>query len=1189
MVDVDDGKIIDAGVRVFPEGVDNFDTNKEESKNEARRIARGMRRQIARRSRRKRHLRNALIAVGLFPSTAEEAERFLRSDPRYKSQLPNSVRDCWSLFFSLLNPYELRTRGLEEKLAPYEIGRVLIHLCQRRGFKSNKKEEAKAEAKAKRAKAREATNKKSGSDGEKKTEDILIEMKELDEAIEQSGARTLGEYLYRKSEMFDHDARQKDDYIRGRHPTRKRLVDEFDAIWTRQSKHHPGLLTKDLAFGRLGKKKEISRPVPKWSERRRGLEDVASFDLNELPDRDDFETKVRPDLNAFGLFGLIFFHRTLKPVPKEVVGLCELEPKEKRCPRAERHAQRFRMLQEVNNIRLIDGQSERPLNPQERALVLEKLSRVNEWTFESMKKELGRLPNSPPAEAIEINLEKGKRTKLYGMQTDYELSKALGKHWYQRPESEKNGIVRTLIHSVDDDETHDKLTGAFGLSDDEADKALAIDLTGKGYVNFSLRAIDRLMPFLERGMRLMANDETDSAIHAAGYARRDQLQRRLFDKLPDPARMNPADCPIGDIPNPVVKRALVEMRKVVNAIIREYGKPDEVHVEMGRDVKTRPKDPRSLAFRKYKEEEAARAKRTKLRDDAKAKLRENGFGYGAGGRNILKYLLWQEQGGDCIYSGNPISFTKLMSEEVQIDHILPYSQSLDDSPMNKVVCYGFENHPKTGKGQQTPRKWLEETDKEKYEKVLQRAKKLPYAKHRRFLQKEVDTDGCIARQLNDTRYIAKATTEFLRLLVEQPHDVVGLKGQLTSTLRRLWGLETVLSELPDSPAWAEQAQLRPGEKNRADHRHHAIDAVVVALTDRSRLQKLSRGFDVEEFEDKETGERELKNVYRGDHISIPWKGFRRDVIEQMRLIGGCDCGEVYRRGVSLRTQRKVSGALHLDSFYGLTNTPNVFVKRKPLAELSASEIEKIRDEGIKRIVVAQLREAGLEFGRGKNPDQGKMKGILSEITMDSGRPIKKVRLLVPEKTIEPVRKNQCDEAYVRPGSTHHLAIFEWLESGKSKCDAVFVTQLEAINRIKRQQDALSELIQQWRRDALSPQEIERCKRKAMSEIARRHPIIQRDPSQLDRDDRDRIPAHAQFKMSLSKDELVLIQIDNQDKLYVYDTAASTTRQMTFYPHTAAKHEGKQYGKLLKYPRSLLALNPRKVTVDPLGRIRWAND
>ncbi|MCH7687879.1 MAG: type II CRISPR RNA-guided endonuclease Cas9, partial [Planctomycetes bacterium] len=104
----DEGRIVDIGARIFPEGIGNFDTGKEHSRNEDRRIARGMRRQIARRSRRKWALREALIAVGLFPTNAAAQETLLQQ-----------------------NPYELRARSLDEKLSPHQIGRVLLHLNQR--------------------------------------------------------------------------------------------------------------------------------------------------------------------------------------------------------------------------------------------------------------------------------------------------------------------------------------------------------------------------------------------------------------------------------------------------------------------------------------------------------------------------------------------------------------------------------------------------------------------------------------------------------------------------------------------------------------------------------------------------------------------------------------------------------------------------------------------------------------------------------------------------------------------------------------------------------------------------------------------------------------------------------------------------------------------------------------------------
>jgi hypothetical protein len=218
-----------------------------------------------------------------------------------------------------------------------------------------------------------------------------------------------------------------------------------------------------------------------------------------------------------------------------------------------------------------------------------------------------------------------------------------------------------------------------------------------------------------------------------------------------------------------------------------------------------------------------------------------------------------------------------------------------------------------------------------------------------------------------------------------------------------------------------------------------------------------------------------------------------------------------------------------------------------------------------------------------------MKTALANVAMKSGVPVRKIRLLVREKTIRPIRTDPGNLAYVKPDSTHHLCIFRWQENGATKCDAVFITMLDAADRINQQKNALARLLKEWNEAGIGATEIRDRKRSAMREIAERYPLIQRDASKLEGDDRNRIPPEAKFVMSLSGRELILLEIDGQDRLYSYNTSASTTRQMTFYPHTAAKHEGKLYGKLTKYPNTLLELNPRKVTVDPIGRVRWAHD
>jgi CRISPR-associated endonuclease Csn1 len=1025
------------GVRVFPEGVDNFDTSKEVSRNEARRTARGMRRQVARRRKRLASLKGALIAVGLFPADLQEQKRLLG-----------------------LDPYELRTRALSERISPFEIGRIFLHLAKRRGFLSNAKQDRDSEV-----------------------EGMLAEINALEAERIAEGAPTLGALLYQKKQALAHCRRADNDHVRNRHTARAHLEAEFAAIWEAQAELGQELLTEQLRYGDEGRQKYPRKPMPR--------------------------KPARSPLQAFGIHGLMFFQRRTF-WPKSMVGLCKLEPRQLRCATSDRHAQSFRMLQEVNNLRYIDpdAQAETALSAEQRKKLLDELSTREAYTFDQIRK-LFRFPDT-----VRFNLERGKRPRIQGHETDARMAKALGKQWHLRPEDEKDRIVRAILASDGDLEDFACLADSLNLSSDEAAAAYRVDLR-KGYVHLSLKAIDKLLPHLEQGLIYQADsDPAKSALHAAGYLRRDELQRRIFDALPNPDRM--ANSPLQDLPNPVVRRTFTELCKVVNAIRREFGRPDGIHIEMGRDVKTRPK-PGTRSYLKYMDQLDEMRAREARRDDAMKKLRENNVR--TSHDNILKYLLWQEQGTDCVYSGLPIGFAQLFGHDVEIDHILPRSKSLDDSQMNKVVCFRHTlnklgNHDK---GDRTPYEWLAAGRPEEYEQLCLRAKKLPYPKYRRFLVKEIKNDDFIERQLNDTRYISRLAVEYLKCLVQNDHDVLGLRGQLTAELRHEWGLDKLLAEIPDSPAWHAEASLSVGEKNRADHRHHAIDAVVIALTDRSRLQKLSVS-------------RRDEATQGSQPVPPPWDGFREELKKSV--------GNVK---ISRRYERKVSGGLHEDTLYGKTQSAGEWVARKPVESLSANEIERIRDLAVRNIIIERLRQHGIEFGRGKKPDAKKWKESLSNVFMPSGVPIYKVRVVKPELTIQPVRAGRPDEAFVKPGSLHHICLFEWSDGKKQKRDAVFVSMLEAANRIKARQ----------------------------SVVSRSHPT----------------QPQARFVMSLSRGEYVLADCDGTERLLAFRTAASTQGQLYFVEHIDARKSD----EARKFVFKASTLKARKVTVDPLGRIRWAND
>jgi CRISPR-associated endonuclease Csn1 len=1030
-------RIVDLGVRVFPEGVDKFDSSKEVSRNESRRVARGMRRQTARRVRRRKYLRNGLVEAGLLPA-----------DLKLMTEI------------YALDPYSLRAKAVQEKLEPYELGRVFLHMGQRRGFLSNRK--------------------KDRNDSDLKG--LLAEIQENEAERIKGDYLSLGHWLNSKNQNRDHRSPTGNDHVRRRHLSRKEYLEEFELIWAHQASYDNSLLTQRLKTGR--------NPAQSYPA---------------LPAQKNHKHSM---LEEFGIQGLLYFQRPMY-WPRSVVGLCELEPKKKRCPHSDRRYQKFRILQEVNNLRYIspDTGEEQPLEAWQRESLVSKLGQTKEMTFDQIRKHLSFL------NSVQFNLQRGSRSKLKGATIDalFANKNVLGKSWYERGDDERTAIVEMLLEVDDDEAFIRKATADWGMTLHEADAAVCVDLP-PGYGSLSRTALDKLIPFLEKGMKYMGDNEGDSAMHAAGYFRRDQLRRRIFDRLPDPQRES--DSPIGDIPNPVVKRALTEVRRVVNAIIREYGKPDAVHVEMAREV-TQGKERRNEYSKRIRERE-------KVRSDVADILKKEGIRPTRD--SILKYRLWQEQELVCIYSGRPISFRQLFDETggVDVDHVLPRSRTLDDSQMNKVVCIRKEN---ADKGDLTPYEWLGNSNAEKFDSVCQRAGalmragKMPYNKYRRFVQKELNLDQFISRQLNDTGYITKATAEYLRCLFDQPHDVVGLKGQLTAELRWHWGLETILSELPDSPAWHEASKLRDGQKNRADHRHHAIDAVVIALTNRSRLQKLSKIV-------KKGGAKK-----HGEILFDPWSKFRDEVKEKIAAVN-----------VSHRVERKVRGALHEETLYGPTKKDGEWVVRKKLVDLSASEVEMIRDDTIRDIVLNRLKNAGIKVGRGKKPNKKKMQEALIGVNMPSGVPVKKVRILKNEKTVRKLRPDNLeDQTFVKPGSTHHFCLFEWEEKGKIKRDAVFVTMLEAAQRLKDRETV----------------------------IRRHHPD---NPN-------------ARFVMSLASRELVLATIKGKERLLTLKTSSSTSGLMRFAEHT----DSRKTNDFRKYHFSPSTFSGRKVTVDPLGRIRWAND
>ncbi len=895
--------ILASGVRVFEAGVKgSMDRGREESNAAERRTARLQRRQTDRRRRRIGKVFNFLASHGLLPAARSLSER-IAVIQALDRQLSSKHDDHVKL------PYTLRRKALDESLEPHEVGRALLHLAQRRGFLSNRKDR-RAKKDDQRGIVKEATDK-------------------LDADIKAADVRTLGEYL---SQLDPAQTR-----IRSRYTHRRMYTEEFEKIWAVQSQAHPDLLTESVRAG---------------------------------------------------LWQAIFSQRPLRD-QTERIGDCELVPSEKRAPVWHPLAQRFRLLQEVNNLRLEEPSGmARPLDEEERSIAIERLE-AGDLTLPEFRKLLGL------GRSTSVNLDRGGKKALIGDRTSGKLRKIFLHRWDSMNPAEKLEAITDLQGPMSDDELREKAEQHWGLNGLQADEyaAAAGELEIGKYLSFSLKALEAMLPFMERG---------DSTTEAKAQAFPESTYRtELKPNLP------PVCTQLKEIRNPAVTRTLTEMRRVVNELIRRFGKPREAHVELARDLK---------ASRDEREERWKRMDQRGKQRTAAAEMIQRECGNARPSRNdVEKWLLAEECGWICPYSGRPISKTRLYdSGEVQVEHIIPYSRSLDDSFANLTLCYVSEN---ARKGNRTPLEAYAEPSER--EDILNRVRAFQgdfkRSKLRRFQMTAAEVSESLSnfssRQLNDTRYASKLAARYVSCLYggltgeDREKRVFVSAGQVTSKLRRLWKIEGLLG---DSPI-----------KNRDDHRHHAIDAIVVALTSDAIIQRMAS----ESARVWESGQRRLRD------LPAPWAGFTADV-----------CRAVVDIVVSWRCARKVAGEMHDATLLGEimhpTEARKVGVKRKPVHLLSPTEVDAIIDPIVRdrvRLQIAALR--------------GNIKHLEKEPpTMVSGVRIYKVRIAVDDRS-RPLADGLRARRVIG-GDYHHFEIVRRSLPHGAKIECVPISIQEAMARVK---------------------------------------------------------------------------------------------------------------------------------------------
>ena len=897
--------VLDMGVRIFPDG---RNPQNQASNAVDRRVARGQRRRRDRYLERRSNLMECLVEFGLMPSS-KSARKALED----------------------LDPYQLRARALDEVLQPYELGRAIFHLGQRRGFKSNRKTPGNDESEA--SKAREAIG-------------------ELRQRIKASGARTLGEFLALRHERGEATRSRQGLSL---YPERVMYEAEFDQIHKAQQPHH--ILNDE-----------------QW--------DV--------------------------LRGTIFYQRPLKPVDP---GWCLLEEGEKRAARALPLFQEFRMLQEVNNLRVRVGtEPERPLDEGERERAMDRLRSGKDIGLSGGKSNAPVTPTRDlklPSGTV-FNLAAGGRKSIKGDETAVRLIKCktsktepaqdlFGNRWLEMPLEVRNSIVSFLLETEDPEDVRRKATEDWGLGVGQAETLANVPLTS-GYGNLSEKAILKLLPHLQEG-RVYSG-----AVAAAGYASHSDFRNEeAHDKLPyyglvlqrDAVGPNPEKDPrvygeparYGRLANPTVHIGLGQLRLVVNGLIDAYGKPDEVIVELARDLKMSRDAKRDLS----QQQREGRDRNEYFRNMLES-MKE-----GVTADLLRKLRLWEQQGPPqariCPYTGKQLSLAMVVSSQTEVDHILPFSRTLDNSMSNMVVCIAEANRDKADRSPyeafgHSPAGY-------DYEAILSHAAKLPRNKRWRFdkdaMEQYEGERDFLDRQLNEASYLSRIARAYLAHLYDERSEgrvrVRVVPGRMTALLRRGWGLEGMLRVTDEGEVT---------RKQRDDHRHHAVDAFVVGNTTQRLLQRFA-------------GASASSDGAVEDRLSAvagevkPWEGFRSDLAPFLAKLVVSYKPDHGRPGAGTST----TGQLHNETAYGLVELKedgaSIVVTRKMLTDFKRrSDLDSVRDTSLRSALLKEWDDVGAENDKSRVPifaDRAATNGVFVGSKRQRVRHIR----VIDEQRVIPVR------------------------------------------------------------------------------------------------------------------------------------------------------------------------------------------
>lgn len=663
-----------------------------------------------------------------------------------------------------------------------------------------------------------------------------------------------------------------------------------------------------------------------------------------------------------------------------------------------------------------------------------------------------------------FNLESERRKGLDGNVTAFDmraLFEANGSDWDAQPAAVQNDIVQAVLDTADEKAlTAQSLESGWNLPN-----GLLLALSKKHYPSahghLSRQCMQRLLPLMIEGQQYwqaaceVYGDHTDYSQFATG---------EVLDQLPyygevlqgaiAPVAITPntpeEERTYGRIANPTVHVALNQLRKLVNALVARYGHPQSIHLELARELKTAGKRYQEL-LKTLAENTAKNTKRINLFQEA--------FPGAIPSRlDLLKMRLWEELAASDseaspeqmvrmdVYTGRTISLRQLFSPEIEVEHILPFGRTYDNSTANCTVTFREVNRRKGGdklpydfalgdsqvdpramlaRAQNLPanKRWRFQPDAASiYERLI--TKNMTTAERQRY---NADKNGAfIDRQLVDTQYIARMAARYLVPLVGEPARVVPVNGHVTGMIRTRWKINALKD--------------KGGPAERSDHRHHAEDALIVALADRALIKRVA---------DATRTQQEANADYQA-RLKFPERPAWATDAEIFRVASCIN--------VSFRQNHQRQGKFYQETAYGLLKKDDPLYKegynavvRRELMKLKESEVKQIRDAKVRAAIYASLNRPEIcAVAKWEDKLARLYKEGLTIGTAQKPVRVRRVRILVTNQSISAV-----PDAPYKGYAPDSVAFCDIWQTPDKKYKGAFVGYALAV-RYESNEDALHE-------------------------------------------------------------------------------------------------------------------------------------